>query len=717
MLVERDLTLMASLGMNFVCIAGGDPDCLPALQDFLYALSASDGVDMTRAADSHTDPARNGEPAGELGLVLPQDTAWSDQHGGPSDPQPGNSNGARDVLRSANFNNGTAQGFSPQIGTFSVANNAYQVAPSTAQGDAISLFNQADTVIPVYFEMQATINAVKPTAGNVANAYLIFDWQSNSNFKFAGINVSTNKIEMGHYTAANGWVVDAWTVSQLKAGTNYVVMLKANGSSATLTLGTTSVSFNYPLRVDSAGIAHGINDGMTGIGAKGGTKAQIDDVVVQAPPTMVTLDKTVDFSATSPASGLFNAATPASGTWVTTSDGRFVGTAVNAGTPAIDLIGYKVNPGAMVDINTTLRTAGQGGVVFDYQSPLYYKFVTLSADGQQIVMGHRDGNVTTIDKTYSVKLSATTDYALEVKVRAGLVNVSLNGGVVLSNLYNETATMGGYGLISMTGAKSAQTSFDIVRLRTDDAQYAAPKADMAAVAPAPADATVTLVPPTAAALDAIVSEAKLRWARSGLDAATVALMDTVSVRFDDLSGLMLADEQGGNIVLDINAAGWGWFIDGTPRDDREFVQSGSVLLARAGAAAGHMDLLTVVEHELGHAVGMEHSADGVMAETLSSGSRSTLGVTLDAEQTQLTAAWAATPGAAVAPTIDWSGAYAAPVLPASAAAKARAPSWQSDFVNHLARDQAQRNPNAGLRVQVGVSPKLSAGLGSLHSVL
>src|SRR5207302_5723883 len=37
----------------------------PALQDFLYALSASDGADPTRAADNAgagADPARNGEP-------------------------------------------------------------------------------------------------------------------------------------------------------------------------------------------------------------------------------------------------------------------------------------------------------------------------------------------------------------------------------------------------------------------------------------------------------------------------------------------------------------------------------------------------------------------------------------------------------------------------------------------------------------------------------
>src|SRR6185369_1749724 len=112
----------------------------------------------------------NGEPWGELGLVLQKDAAWGDQHGGPSDPQPGNSTGQRDVLRTASFTSNTSSGFTPQVGTFSVVNDRYQVAPSTSGGDAISLFNASDTEIPVGFEMQAVINAVKPTGGNTANA-------------------------------------------------------------------------------------------------------------------------------------------------------------------------------------------------------------------------------------------------------------------------------------------------------------------------------------------------------------------------------------------------------------------------------------------------------------------------------------------------------------------------------------------------------------------
>ena len=597
----------------------------PMLQEFLYALSASDGADPTRATDvAGADPARNGEPWGELGLVLQKDAAWHDQHGGPSDPQPGNSKGARDVLRTANFNTGTAQGFTPQVGTFAVANNRYEVAPATSGGDAISLFNQADTVIPIYFEMQATINALKPTGGASANAYLIFDWQSNTDFKFAGINVSNNKLEMGHRTAT-GWVVDTWTNYQLKSGIDYVVMLTANGSAATLTLGLTSISFTFAQRIDSLGVKHSLSDGIAGIGAKGGTKAQIDDVVVQAPPGTITLDKTVDFSSTSPASGLFNSNTPATGTWTTTADGRFLATASSATTPAVNLIGYPVTPGSLVDIATTLKTSGQGGVVFDYQGPNYYKFVTLSADSKQLIIGHRTSAGTVIDRTFATTVSTNADYKLGVTLRGGLVNASLNGAVVASFVFNETITIGGYGLISMKGATSGQTSFDVIRLKTDDMAFGAVNL-MASVAPAgQTEAGSSL---TYDQLNDIIEEAKDRWAESlGSNVIGQAALDQVTFQIVNFGDLTLGRAIGTSILIDLDAAGYGWFVDGTPSNDVEFGQKLSDLEKAALAtspAFGRMDLLTVVMHELGHVLGfgdLDPNAGALMSGNLEAGTR------------------------------------------------------------------------------------------------
>jgi len=73
----------------------------PQLPEYLYALAMSDGADQTIAARYGSDPLRNGEPFGELGVIRQSDAAWHDQLGQPRDPQAGNSHGKRDVLRTS----------------------------------------------------------------------------------------------------------------------------------------------------------------------------------------------------------------------------------------------------------------------------------------------------------------------------------------------------------------------------------------------------------------------------------------------------------------------------------------------------------------------------------------------------------------------------------------------------------------------------------------
>jgi hypothetical protein len=66
----------------------------------------------------------------------------------------------------------------------------------------------------------------------------------------------------------------------------------------------------------------------------------------------------------------------------------------------------------------------------------------------------------------------------------------------------------------------------------------------------------------------------------------------------------------GNVIyLDSNAAGNGWFVDPTPASNEEFTPSGNgqQLQAVDPRALDHIDLLTVVEHELGHIAGLSDS--------------------------------------------------------------------------------------------------------------
>ena len=64
-----------------------------------------------------------------------------------------------------------------------------------------------------------------------------------------------------------------------------------------------------------------------------------------------------------------------------------------------------------------------------------------------------------------------------------------------------------------------------------------------------------------------------------------------------------------------------------------------------------------------------------------------------------------------APVIDWSAALEPGVQAAAQAAPNRG--WVGDFINHLARSEAQRNPNLGLRVHADVTPKAERDPGLL----
>ncbi len=128
------------------------------------------------------------------------------------------------------------------------------------------------------------------------------------------------------------------------------------------------------------------------------------------------------------------------------------------------------------------------------------------------------------------------------------------------------------------------------------------------------------------ALEPIVAEAVARWADAGLASSTVSLLASAKVVVRDLPGSTLALTDGKTIYVDRDAAGHGWFVDATPAVDEEFAAaSGSrQLQAIDPAAVDRIDLLTVVEHELGHLAGfndLDASVENLMSGLLDVGVR------------------------------------------------------------------------------------------------
>jgi hypothetical protein len=176
-------------------------------------------------------------------------------------------------------------------------------------------------------------------------------------------------------------------------------------------------------------------------------------------------------------------------------------------------------------------------------------------------------------------------------------------------------------------------------------------------------------------------------------------------------------------------------------------------------AYGRMDLLTVVEHELGHLLGFAHDSTDVMDDTLVAGMRVTplavgstpasIGLAGIVPASEIVLGSVASPQAAsntsrdssiggsfvniglsgsgaasvaipedaspagshgrlpnaaagTAPIIDW-GTDRAGAWKGLASGSDQSQDWLDDFLNHLGRSEVQRNPNAGIRVRPSIA--------------
>ncbi len=113
-----------------------------------------------------------------------------------------------------------------------------------------------------------------------------------------------------------------------------------------------------------------------------------------------------------------------------------------------------------------------------------------------------------------------------------------------------------------------------------------------------------------ATLQSVVQEAKNAWLQAGLDPHERELLRNVSVQVGSLEGTVLGCRFADHVWIDRDAAGYGWSIGPGQRTNSGY---------------GNIDLLSVVTHEFGHVLGLDHDAPyDVMAPTLGPNVRTTV---------------------------------------------------------------------------------------------
>jgi hypothetical protein len=133
---------------------------------------------------------------------------------------------------------------------------------------------------------------------------------------------------------------------------------------------------------------------------------------------------------------------------------------------AADLgLGRNLQHSAYLELAAVVRAEGESGIFFDQYSADDFKFATLDAENQRVVIGHHTAKRGwQVDTSFAVSLEPGRDYALQIAIKGASLSLTLDGQVLGGFGFNSAVVDGAIGLIASNGA----ASFDQVTVRTND---------------------------------------------------------------------------------------------------------------------------------------------------------------------------------------------------------------------------------------------------------
>ncbi len=345
------------------------------------------------------------------------------------------------------FNDGQAQFFDINAGAWTVTADRYRVVPN-AGSDAVSTI-RIDEPLPADLRMLATING-ESVSGYYHNALLVFDYQSDTDFKFAGAYVGGNRWVIGRRTPT-GWVEDAEMSETINTAADYDVQVVIHGSDVELLVaGVSKVthSFGDPL-----------NDGMLGLGTQNAV-AQYDDVVVQAysPPGLPYVEDFED--------GIADFFDVQSGVWTPQDGGYRV--VPDLGSDAISTIGLGESIPSAFEFQATLNGESVSGyyhnalLVFDYQNETDFKFAGAYVGGNRWVVGRRTASGWTVDAEISETINTAADYDIQLVANGADLEMLVDGVSKVSHTFGDSVNDGTVGFAT----QNAVANFDDVLVQS-----------------------------------------------------------------------------------------------------------------------------------------------------------------------------------------------------------------------------------------------------------